>query len=87
MPSGPISRRAPASWRTPSVAQSVTRRAALLGYSLGARVALHVLTQIGPARHAVPSLIGATGGIEDPEARAGRRRSDDVAGRRARGIG
>jgi 2-succinyl-6-hydroxy-2,4-cyclohexadiene-1-carboxylate synthase len=49
----------------------------LLGYSLGARVALHVLTQSDlPVRSAV--LIGATGGIEDPETRAARRRSDEA---------
>jgi 2-succinyl-6-hydroxy-2,4-cyclohexadiene-1-carboxylate synthase len=49
----------------------------LLGYSLGARVALQVLAQGGlPVSGAV--LIGATGGIEDPEARAERRRADDV---------
>jgi 2-succinyl-6-hydroxy-2,4-cyclohexadiene-1-carboxylate synthase len=49
----------------------------VLGYSLGARVALHVLTQGGlRVRHAV--LIGATGGIEDPDARATRRRSDEA---------
>ena len=48
----------------------------LLGYSLGARVALHVLTGTGlDVRRAV--LIGATGGIEDPELRAGRRHQDD----------
>jgi 2-succinyl-6-hydroxy-2,4-cyclohexadiene-1-carboxylate synthase len=49
----------------------------LLGYSLGARVALHVLTQsdLDVSRAA---LIGATGGIEDPEQRATRRRSDEL---------
>jgi 2-succinyl-6-hydroxy-2,4-cyclohexadiene-1-carboxylate synthase len=51
----------------------------LLGYSLGARVALHLLTKPDPGvpvRRAV--LIGATGGIEDPEDRARRRRSDEA---------
>jgi 2-succinyl-6-hydroxy-2,4-cyclohexadiene-1-carboxylate synthase len=48
----------------------------LLGYSLGARVALHVLTQ-SDLRVSGAALIGATGGIEDPEARAARRRSDE----------
>ncbi|HWF16387.1 MAG TPA: alpha/beta fold hydrolase [Acidimicrobiales bacterium] len=49
----------------------------LLGYSLGARVALHVLTGATmPVRRAV--LIGATGGIDDPDARARRRQSDDA---------
>lgn len=50
---------------------------ALIGYSLGARLALHVLTQTElPVRRAV--LIGATGGIEDPAERAARRRSDEA---------
>jgi 2-succinyl-6-hydroxy-2,4-cyclohexadiene-1-carboxylate synthase len=51
----------------------------LLGYSLGARVALHVLTKrdLGvPVSRAV--LIGATGGIEDPDDRALRRSSDEA---------
>lgn len=49
---------------------------ALLGYSLGARVALHLLTRSDlPVSRA--AVIGATGGIEDPEARATRRRSDE----------
>jgi 2-succinyl-6-hydroxy-2,4-cyclohexadiene-1-carboxylate synthase len=49
---------------------------ALIGYSLGARVALHVLTQ-SDLRVSRAALIGATGGIEDPEARAARRRIDE----------
>ncbi|HUE05951.1 MAG TPA: alpha/beta fold hydrolase [Acidimicrobiales bacterium] len=49
----------------------------LIGYSLGARVGLHVLTQTDlPISRA--TLIGATGGIEDPEARTTRRRSDEA---------
>ncbi len=54
-------------------------RCALLGYSLGARVALHMLTKPDPGvvvSRAV--LIGATGGIEDPDVRAQRRRSDEA---------
>lgn len=48
----------------------------LLGYSLGARVALHAaLARPGVVRRLV--LIGATAGIEDPVARAARRRRDD----------
>lgn len=50
---------------------------ALLGYSLGARVALHVLTQSDLAVDRAV-LIGATGGIEDPEEREARRRVDDA---------
>ncbi len=49
----------------------------LLGYSLGARVALHVMTGTDLALQRVV-LIGATGGIEDPEARATRRAKDDA---------
>ena len=49
----------------------------LLGYSLGARVALHAaLDHPGSVRRLV--LIGGTAGIEDPEARAARRRRDDA---------
>jgi 2-succinyl-6-hydroxy-2,4-cyclohexadiene-1-carboxylate synthase len=51
----------------------------LLGYSLGARVALHVLTGPDSRRRATRAvLIGATGGIEDPDQRAQRRRSDEA---------
>ena len=49
----------------------------LLGYSLGARVALHAVLGAGlPLRGVV--YIGVTAGIEDPDERARRRRSDDV---------
>lgn len=49
----------------------------LLGYSLGARVALHaVLARPRDIRRLV--LIGVTPGIEDDEARAARRRRDEV---------
>ncbi len=49
----------------------------LLGYSLGARVALHVATGTDlEIRRLV--LIGATGGIEDPVARSRRREADDA---------
>jgi 2-succinyl-6-hydroxy-2,4-cyclohexadiene-1-carboxylate synthase len=49
---------------------------ALLGYSLGARVALHVTlgTDLALSRLV---LIGATGGLEDPAARQRRRESDE----------
>ena len=49
----------------------------LLGYSLGARVALHVATGTDlEIRRLV--VIGATGGMEDPTARARRREADDA---------
>jgi 2-succinyl-6-hydroxy-2,4-cyclohexadiene-1-carboxylate synthase len=51
----------------------------LLGYSLGARVALHILTKPDPGLEVSRAvLIGATGGIEDPDDRARRRRSDEA---------
>lgn len=54
----------------------------LLGYSLGARVALHVaLFEPEGLRRLV--LVGATGGIEDPEARAARRARDEELARTA----
>jgi 2-succinyl-6-hydroxy-2,4-cyclohexadiene-1-carboxylate synthase len=49
----------------------------LLGYSLGARVALHVVTGTDLAVRRVV-LIGATGGIEDPTERQRRRLSDEA---------
>jgi 2-succinyl-6-hydroxy-2,4-cyclohexadiene-1-carboxylate synthase len=49
----------------------------LLGYSLGARVALHVATGTGMnIRRLV--VIGATGGIEDPAVRSQRRQADEA---------
>jgi 2-succinyl-6-hydroxy-2,4-cyclohexadiene-1-carboxylate synthase len=59
-----------------AVAASIgTEEPALIGYSLGARVALHVLTATG-LRPTKVALIGATGGIEDESARAARRDAD-----------
>ena len=49
----------------------------LLGYSLGARVALHVATETDLAIRRL-IVVGATGGIEDPAARDRRRESDDA---------
>jgi 2-succinyl-6-hydroxy-2,4-cyclohexadiene-1-carboxylate synthase len=50
----------------------------LLGYSLGARVALHMATgpDHGPTLRRIV-LIGGTGGIEDAPARAARRAADE----------
>jgi 2-succinyl-6-hydroxy-2,4-cyclohexadiene-1-carboxylate synthase len=49
----------------------------LFGYSLGARVALHVATGTDLAIRRL-TLVGATGGMEDPAARAERRESDEA---------
>jgi 2-succinyl-6-hydroxy-2,4-cyclohexadiene-1-carboxylate synthase len=49
----------------------------LLGYSLGARVALHVATGTDMAIRRLV-LTGATGGIEDPAARQRRREADEA---------
>jgi 2-succinyl-6-hydroxy-2,4-cyclohexadiene-1-carboxylate synthase len=49
----------------------------LLGYSLGARVALHVVTGTDLAVERL-ILIGGTGGIEDPVARQRRREADEA---------
>jgi 2-succinyl-6-hydroxy-2,4-cyclohexadiene-1-carboxylate synthase len=49
----------------------------LLGYSLGARVALRAALD-HPEKVARLVLIGGTAGIDDPEARAERRRRDDA---------
>lgn len=49
----------------------------LLGYSMGARVALHAALAGSPALRRLV-LIGGTAGIEEPEARAARRRRDEA---------
>jgi 2-succinyl-6-hydroxy-2,4-cyclohexadiene-1-carboxylate synthase len=49
----------------------------VLGYSLGARVALHVVTGTDLAVRRLVT-VGATGGIEDPAARQRRRQADDA---------
>ncbi len=49
----------------------------LLGYSLGARTALHVATATTLALRGV-AFIGVTAGIEDPDARERRREADEA---------
>ena len=50
--------------------------AAVVGYSLGGRIALHAAAR-EPGRFAGVALVGATPGIEDPAERAERVRADD----------
>jgi 2-succinyl-6-hydroxy-2,4-cyclohexadiene-1-carboxylate synthase len=58
----------------------------LLGYSLGARVALHALLGTDmPVRRAV--LIGGTGGIDDDAERERRRQSDEAMAEELEGAG
>lgn len=52
-------------------------RAAYLGYSMGARLCLH-LALARPELVVALVLVGATAGIEDPDARAARRRHDEA---------
>jgi 2-succinyl-6-hydroxy-2,4-cyclohexadiene-1-carboxylate synthase len=52
-------------------------KCALLGYSLGARVGLHVALGTDLALRGLV-FIGVTAGIEDPDERARRRRTDDT---------
>jgi 2-succinyl-6-hydroxy-2,4-cyclohexadiene-1-carboxylate synthase len=50
--------------------------AALVGYSMGGRLALHAALR-EPGRYAVLVLVGASAGIEDAAERAGRRAADE----------
>ena len=50
--------------------------AVLVGYSMGGRLALHAGVA-DPERYAALVTVGASGGIEDPQARAARRAADD----------
>ena len=56
-------------------------RASYLGYSMGARFLLH-LALANPELVERLVLIGGTGGIDDPEARAERKRNDDAMAER-----
>jgi 2-succinyl-6-hydroxy-2,4-cyclohexadiene-1-carboxylate synthase len=57
------------------VLAAAPKRFALVGYSMGGRIALHVALA-APERVSRLVLVGATAGIEDAEERAERRRAD-----------
>ncbi|MCW3066184.1 MAG: alpha/beta hydrolase fold protein, partial [Solirubrobacterales bacterium] len=59
------------------VVDAAPDRFALGGYSMGGRIALH-LALAHPGRVTRLALIGATAGLEDPVARAERRRADEA---------
>lgn len=60
--------------------------ATYIGYSMGGRVALHVaLVADSPVERLV--LLGATPGLDDPDERTARRRSDEELARRIEAIG
>lgn len=65
---------------TAELVRAVADRATWVGYSLGARVLLHLaLAEGAPLPGLV--LLGATAGIDDPEGRAERRRADEALAR------
>lgn len=59
------------------VSESTAERLVLVGYSMGARLALHVALAI-PERVAKLVLISASAGIEDADERAARKATDDA---------
>ena len=61
-------------------------RATYVGYSMGARLALHVALH-HPEVVAGLVLVGGTAGIDDPDERAARRASDEVLATRLRSVG
>lgn len=70
-------------WETAALVEAAARRAvgsapfAVVGYSLGGRVALH-LVLAHPEQVSRAVLVGATGGIDDAEDRARRRARDEA---------
>ncbi|MGH9229735.1 MAG: alpha/beta fold hydrolase [Acidimicrobiales bacterium] len=60
--------------------------AVYIGYSMGARMALHVATEV-PGRVLGLVLVGGTPGIEDDAERAGRRERDEALAARIRAEG
>ncbi len=68
-------------WRGAELLAGTIGDAALVGYSMGARLALHTALR-APAQVSALVLIGGTAGIDDDTRRAERRASDEVLARR-----
>jgi 2-succinyl-6-hydroxy-2,4-cyclohexadiene-1-carboxylate synthase len=62
--------------RVAELLETVPPRSAVVGYSMGGRLALHAALR-APDRFGALVLVGVTAGIEDPSERADRRRSDE----------
>lgn len=73
-------------WRTAGLAVAAGGTATYLGYSMGARIALHAALAF-PASVTRLVLISGTAGIDDPEERAARRRADESLAARIGHIG
>ena len=58
------------------IERRVAPGAALVGYSMGGRLALHLALR-RPGRFGAVAVVGASPGIEDPEARRARREADE----------
>jgi 2-succinyl-6-hydroxy-2,4-cyclohexadiene-1-carboxylate synthase len=62
--------------RVDELLEAAPPRAAVVGYSMGGRIALHAALR-APDRLSALVLVGVTAGIEDPAEREDRRRSDE----------
>lgn len=67
-------------WQAAELVSEIGGPATYVGYSLGARVALHVAL-LRPKLVEGLVLFGAKGGIEDPQLRTDRRRADETTAR------
>ena len=73
-------------WQTADAVADVMPRGTLVGYSMGARMALHVALS-RPEQVESLVMVSGTPGIEDPVERAARRASDDALADRIENIG
>jgi 2-succinyl-6-hydroxy-2,4-cyclohexadiene-1-carboxylate synthase len=62
--------------RLDEIEAAASSGAALVGYSLGGRLALHAALRAEPGRFGPLALVGASAGIEDPRERGERRAAD-----------